>query len=110
MGGRSGCRIDGYCPQSRARGGARILPARWLSEAQVKAQVVAALNTDTYSEPGQGDPPSTPTIRQMLHYVYKGWRNKRTSEATFVKIFGDDATTVHHKSPVSILAGIVTKV
>lgn len=72
-----------------------------LSEAEVKAQVVAALSTDTYPEPGQGAPPATASIVSKLGYLHKAWRNRTTQTATQYSLYGDDATTVHHKATVS---------
>lgn len=69
--------------------------------AQVNAEVVDALNVDTYSEPGQGAPTATPTIRQMIHYLYKGWRNKKTQTSTEFKLYGDNTSTVDQKAAVS---------
>lgn len=72
-----------------------------LSAAQVNAEVVDALNVDTYTEPGQGAPTATPTIRGMLHYLYKAWRNKTTQTATTQTIYDDAGTTADHAATVS---------
>lgn len=72
-----------------------------LSAAQVNAEVVDALNVDTYAEPGQAAPAASPTIRQMLHYLYKSWRNKLTTTSTEVKLYDDAGTTVDQKATVS---------
>ena len=66
--------------------------------AQVNAEVVDALNVDTYAEPGQGTPPATATLVQRLQYLYKAWRNRATQTASQYSLYGDDATTVHHKA------------
>lgn len=44
--------------------------------AQVNAECLDVLNVDTYAEPGQGTPPASPTIRQMVHYLFKITFNK----------------------------------
>lgn len=80
-----------------------------LSAAQVNAEVVDALNVDTYSEPGQGLPSATPTIRLMLHYLFKQWRNKHDGDGTTEQLYNDAGTTVDQKRTVSEAAGIVTK-
>lgn len=66
--------------------------------AEVKAQVVAALDTDTYAEPGQGAPGATITLAQKIGYLYKFLRNRVTSTATTISIYNDDGTTVGQKS------------
>lgn len=72
-----------------------------LSAAQVKTEVVAGLNVDTYSEPGQGAPTATPTIRAMVHYLYKAWRNKNTQTATAWSLYNDAGAVVDQKAAVS---------
>jgi len=72
-----------------------------ITTAEVNAEVVDALNADTYSEPGQGAPTATPTIRQMVHYLYKSWRNKSTQTATTYTLFADDTTTTDQAATCS---------
>lgn len=66
--------------------------------AQINAEVVDALNVDTYAEIGQEAPAATQTIRKMLAYLYKAWRNQSTQDATTYKLYNDDATTVGQKA------------
>ena len=70
-------------------------------KASVNAEVVDALNVDTYAEIGQEGPAATQTIRKMLGYLYKAWRNRSTQTATDYKLYADDATTVDQKATVS---------
>jgi hypothetical protein len=72
-----------------------------LSAAQVNAEVVDALATDTYAEPGQGAPAATATLATKLGYLYKAWRNKKTQSSSELKLFADDASTVDQKSSVA---------
>jgi len=72
-----------------------------VSTAEVNAQVLDVLNVDTYAEPGQGIPPASPTIRQMLHYLYKMLRNKKEQTATVLSLYDDAGTTVDQKASVS---------
>lgn len=72
-----------------------------LTAGQVNAEVVDALATDTYAEPGQGAPAATATLAAKINYLYKAWRNRHTQTATQYSLYGDDATTVHQKSTVS---------
>lgn len=77
--------------------------------AAVNAEVVDCLNVDTYAEIGQETPAATQTIRKMLGFAYKAWRNKKTSDGTTEKLFNDDAATVDQKRTVSEAGGTVTK-
>lgn len=72
-----------------------------LSAAQVNAEVVDALATDTYAEPGQETPGATVTLATKISYLYKAWRNRFIQNATDYKLYGDDAATVHQKAAVS---------
>lgn len=72
-----------------------------LSAAQVNAEVVDALATDTYAEPGQGTPAATASISAKLGYLYKAFRNKSEQTATQYSLYNDDALTVDHKASVS---------
>ena len=69
--------------------------------AAIKAEVVTALNVDTYAEPGQANPPAAPTIRQMLHHQYKRWRNKRTSTNAQKSYFNDAGAVVDQKRAIA---------
>lgn len=53
-----------------------------ITAAQVNAEVVDALNVDTYAEIGQEAPAATQTLRKMLGYLYKAWRNRSTQSLT----------------------------
>lgn len=72
-----------------------------LSASQVNAEVVDALATDTYAEPGQGAPAATATLAAKINYIYKAWRNKKEQTATAFKLYADDASTVDQKQAVS---------
>src|SRR6185436_12939945 len=52
-----------------------------LSAAQVNAEVVDALATDTYAEPGQEAPGATVSLARKISYLYKLLRNKITQDA-----------------------------
>lgn len=70
-------------------------------KADVNAEVVDTLNTDTYAEPGQEAPPATTTLVKKLGYLYKFLRNRKTQTATLLSLYADDATTIDQKSTVS---------
>ena len=68
------------------------------AKADVNAEVVDALATDTYAEPGQGTPAATTTLAAKLGYLYKFLRNRVTVSADTISVYNDDATTVGQKS------------
>jgi hypothetical protein len=68
--------------------------------AEIKAQIVAALITDTYAEPGQGAPAATASIKDKIGYLYKGWRNKLTQTNSQYSLYADDAATIDQKATV----------
>lgn len=72
-----------------------------LSAAQVNAEVVDALATDTYAEPGQGAPGATISLAAKLGYLYKAFRNRSTQTTTQYTLYADNATTVDQKATVS---------
>lgn len=72
-----------------------------LSAAEVNAEVVDALATDTYAEPGQGAPGSTTTLAVKIGYLYKAWRNRTTQTATEYALYNDDAVTKGQEAIVS---------
>lgn len=69
--------------------------------AEINAEVVDALNVDTYAEPGQEAPGATVSLAKKINYLYKFMRNKITQTSTTLSVFADDAATVDQKSTVS---------
>lgn len=80
-----------------------------LSAAQVNAEVVDALATDTYAEPGQGTPAATLSLAAKINYLFKSWRNKKTQTSSQWSLFADDASTVDQKASVSDDSTTATK-
>lgn len=70
-------------------------------KSSVNAEVVDAVNVDSYGEPSQGAPGVTGSLVYKTGYLYKAWRNKSTQDATDYKLYADDASTVDHKATVS---------
>lgn len=70
-----------------------------LSAAQVNAEVVDALNTDTYGEPS-GVPPATDSIVGKLGRLHMALRNQITVDAT-AKVFHDDGGNAEWKKSLS---------
>lgn len=72
-----------------------------ITEQQVKTQVVEALNTDTYSEPGQEAPSASSSIAEKIGYLYKAWRNKTEQTSSEYKLYDNAGSTVDQKATVS---------
>lgn len=72
-----------------------------LSNAQIKAEVVNALTTDDYAEPGQETPAATTNLAKKINFLYKAWRNRSTQTSSQYSLYNDDATTVDQKATVS---------
>ncbi len=79
-----------------------------LSAAQVNAEVVDAVNVDTYAEPS-GVVPATTTIVGMLKWLKALARNRRTQTSTTETLFADDGTTPIATSAKSDAAGTFTR-
>jgi hypothetical protein len=77
-----------------------------VSTAQVNAEIVDALNVDTYPEPGTGAPAATASLAAKIGYLYKFLRNRVTSNATTLTVYGDDGTTANHHAAQSDTAGL----
>ena len=69
--------------------------------ADINAEVVDALNVDTYAEPGQGAPAATTTLVGKIGYLYKFLRNRVTSTSSQISVYNDDALTIDQKSAQS---------
>jgi len=69
--------------------------------AAINAEVVDALATDTYAEPGQGNPAATTSLSAKINYLYKAWRNQNTRTASQANIYNDAADTIDQKAAIS---------
>ena len=69
--------------------------------AEVNAEVVDVIATDTITLPGQAAPSNTPTIREALSWLYKNFRNRKAQTATQWSLYADDEATVDSKATVS---------
>lgn len=79
-----------------------------LSAAEVNAEVVDALATDTRAEPGQGAPGATIALALKIDYLYKWARNKKDNDGSTTKFYADDGSTVDQKQTTSESGGTVT--
>lgn len=76
---------------------------------EINAEVVDALATDTYGEPGQGSPAATTSLAAKINYLYKSWRNKKDNDGSTTQLYDDAGTTVDQKQATSEAGGTVTK-
>ena len=72
-----------------------------LAAVDTEVAAILALLDDARGEPAQGTPPVNPDAMTKLDYLYKAWRNRTTQTATQYSLYGDDATTIHHKASLS---------
>lgn len=72
-----------------------------LAAVDTEVAAILALLDDPRAEPGQGTPAVNADAVTKIDYLYKAFRNKITQDATTLKIYADDATTVDHKATVS---------
>lgn len=79
------------------------------AKADVNAEVVDALNTDTYTEPSQGAPGATISLAAKLNWLYASWRNKKDNDGNTTNLYADNGTTVLAKQTTSSSGGTVTK-
>lgn len=69
-----------------------------VSTAEVNAEVVDALGTDTISELSQAAPTATPTIKTALMLLYMIARNKLTTTSTELGVYNDAGTKITKKA------------
>ena len=69
--------------------------------AEINAEVADVLKTDTVTLPGQGAPPAAPTMQEILSWLYKTFRNRKTQTATQWNLYNDAEDTIDSKATVS---------
>ena len=69
--------------------------------AQVNAQMLDVLVTDTFAEPGQVAPPSTASIVTKIGYTYKYTINKIIAGSTQIAVYDGAGSTIDQKSTIS---------
>ena len=67
-------------------------------KAEINAEVVDVVATDTIAELAQGIPAATPTIRAALMLLYMGWRNKLDVDANNKEVHNDAGTVICKKA------------
>jgi hypothetical protein len=71
------------------------------SAADVNAQVVDALATDTYAEPAAGTPGATLSLAAKLNYLFKEWRNRKTQTASQYTLYDATGVTPAHQAAIT---------
>lgn len=72
-----------------------------LSASSVNAEIVDALNVDTYAEPGQGVAPATASLATKINFLYKNWHNLKRQTGTVWELWNNAGDTVDQKATVS---------
>ena len=80
-----------------------------LSAAEVNAEVVDVMKVDTVTEMAQGAPPASPTLEEILNYVYRKLRNKEETTASETATYDNAGTTKLFKSTLTDDATTFTK-
>ena len=70
-------------------------------KAEVNTELDDVLSVDTHAEIGTETPAATQSMKKMIQFLYKAWRNKSTETATTYTLFNDDGTTSGQESTVS---------
>jgi len=68
---------------------------------QINDEVADILKTDTTAEMSAGAPPASPTIEQMINYLYRLFRNKSLTTSSLLTIRNDADTADLFKSTIS---------
>lgn len=104
--------LTDYDPPTRAELTSDISGLNNISAADVNAQVVDVLRTDTIAEMAQGAPPLSPTTVEMLNYLYRELVRNRvvvdTNTANQKQIFADDGTTILYEKDLSNASDVTT--
>jgi len=100
-GGRLDLLIDSILTDTGTTLPAQITALNDISTADVNAQVLDVLNTDTITLPGQTAPPLAPTHREAISWLYKVLRNRTSQTATTWSVYADNESTVDAKATVS---------
>lgn len=79
-----------------------------LSAADVNAEVLDVMRTDTFSEPPKGAPPFVTSMGEKLDYLYKAWRNEKDQSPTEWSLYNAGATVVDQRAGMSHNGGTDT--
>lgn len=79
-----------------------------ISPAEVNAEMVDVIRTDTTGEPGQGKPLETTSLQEKIDYLYKFAINKMDQNDTTKQVYNYAGTVVDQKSTVNYTAPTFT--
>lgn len=106
----NGGRLDNILDARAAE--ASITALNDVSTADINNQVADVLKTDTIAEMSQGAPPASPTMEQILNYLYRELvRNKvvvDTNTANQKQIFADDGSTILYEKDLTNASNVTT--
>ena len=77
---------------------ASISSANIPTAAQINAEIVDVLKTDTIADLSNGAPPAAPTLEEAVMYLYSALRNKIDVDAGFKEFYNDSATLIWKKA------------
>ncbi|MDB4311900.1 hypothetical protein N9937_00580 [bacterium] len=90
--------LNAYDPPTKAELDAGLAALNDLSAAQINAEVVDVLFTDTIAELAQAKPAATPTIATGMMLMYMAMRNKFVLSTTEMQIHNDAGTVIAKKA------------
>lgn len=93
--------LNTYDPPTKGEMDAGFAALNDVSTAEVNAEVVDALNTDTYAEPGDEAPGATVSLATKISYLYKFMRNKIETTASKIHIYNDAGANKDQTSNIS---------
>ena len=79
------------------------------AKTDVKDQIVAALATDTYTEPGQETPAATNNLAKKIGYIFKVVTNKITQTDALLSIYNNAGSVVDQKATTTNTGTIYTR-
>ncbi|MDY6834985.1 MAG: hypothetical protein SVY53_09335, partial [Chloroflexota bacterium] len=70
-------------------------------KAEINAEALDVINTDTFAEPGTGAPPATASIEEKISWLYAYFRNKTTQTSTLLTLRNDGDSADITKATIS---------
>lgn len=92
--------LTAYDPPTKAELDSGLAALNDLSAAEVNAEVVDALNVDTYAEPSSV-PAATASLAAKIGWLMKLGRNKLTQNSSTQTLYADDGTTADNTATVA---------
>ena len=84
-----------------AAGAVTITENARIADDTINAEIVDAIDTDTYAEPAQGAPGATVSLADKIGYLYKTLINKKTATATSIEVYNAAGSVVDQKRVIS---------